>query len=95
MTEALFVKSVNSDVKSIKVIRDSILHSQCPVCVAPPDGDCLPILDCRAYRVSELIPILGSQPAGDVSHKPGGAVPVLFARPAVTLKRAATNFTAW
>ena len=23
-------------------------------------------------RVSELIPVLGSQPAGDVSHKPGG-----------------------
>ena len=23
-------------------------------------------------RVPELIPVLGSQPAGDVSHKPGG-----------------------
>ena len=23
-------------------------------------------------RVTELIPVLGSQPAGDVSHKPGG-----------------------
>ena len=48
-------------------------------------------------RVSELIPILGSQPAGDVSHKPGGRLPLLFARPAVTvatLKRAATNFAA-
>jgi len=46
----------------------------------------------------ELIPVLGSQPAGDVSHKPGGRVPLLSARPAVTLatlKRAGTNFAAW
>jgi len=43
-------------------------------------------------RVPELIPVLGSQPAGDVSHKPGGRLPLLSARPAVTpatLKRAA------
>jgi len=49
-------------------------------------------------RVPELIPVLGSQPAGDVSHKPGGRLPVLSARPAVTLatpKRAATDFAAW
>ena len=49
-------------------------------------------------RVPELIPVLGSQPAGDVSHKPGGKLPLLSARPAVTLatlKRAATNFVAW
>ena len=49
-------------------------------------------------RVSELIPVLGIQPAGDVSHKPGGRLPLLSARPAVTpatLKRAATNFAAW
>jgi len=46
-------------------------------------------------RVPELVPVLGSQPAGDVSHKPGGRLPLLSARPAVThatLKRAATNF---
>jgi len=57
-----------------------------------------PILDYRAYRVPELISVLGSQPAGDVSHKPGGRLPLLSARPAVTfatLKRAATNFAAW
>jgi len=36
-------------------------------------------------RVSELIPVLGRQPAGDVSHKPGGKLPSLFARPAITL----------
>ena len=48
-------------------------------------------------RVPELIPVLGSQPAGDVSHKPGGRLPLLSASPAVTLatlKRAATSFAA-
>ena len=35
-------------------------------------------------RFPELIPVLGSQPAGDVSHKPGGRLPLLSARPAVT-----------
>ena len=51
------------------------------------------------HRVPELIPVLGNQPAGDVSHKPGGGrLPLLSARPAVTIatmKRAATSFTAW
>ena len=49
-------------------------------------------------RVAELIPVLGSQPAGDVSHKPSGRLPLLSTRPAVTqaaLKRAATKFAAW
>ena len=49
-------------------------------------------------RVPELIPVLGSQPAGDVSHKPGGRLPLLSTRPAVThaiLNRAATSFAAW
>jgi len=36
------------------------------------------------HRVPELIPVLGSQSAGDVSHKPGDRLPLLFARPAVT-----------
>ena len=48
--------------------------------------------------VPELIPVLCSQPAGDVSHKPGGRLSLFSARPAVTpatLKRAATNFAAW
>jgi len=31
-------------------------------------------------RVPQLIPVLGSQPAGDVSHKPGGRLPLLSAR---------------
>jgi len=50
------------------------------------------------HCVPELIPVLGSQPAGETSHKPGGGLPLLSARPAValaTLKRAATNFAAW
>jgi len=34
--------------------------------------------------VPELIPVLGSQPAGNVSHKPGGGLPLLSGRPAVT-----------
>jgi len=37
-------------------------------------------------RVPELIPVLGSQPAGDVSHKPSGRLLLLSARPAVTLQ---------
>jgi len=57
----------------------------------------------RPYSIAErsvpqLIPVLGSQPVGDVSHKPGGGLPLLSARPAVTpatLKRADTNFAAW
>jgi len=36
-------------------------------------------------RVLELIPVLDSQPAGEVSHKPGDRLPLLSARPAVTL----------
>ena len=34
-------------------------------------------------RFPELIPVLGSQPAGDVSRKPGGSLPLLSARPLV------------
>jgi len=49
-------------------------------------------------KVPELIPVLGSQPAGGVSHKSGGRLPLLSGRPAVTpatLKRAASSFAAW
>jgi len=49
-------------------------------------------------RVPQLILVLGSQPANDVSHKPGGRLPLLSTRPAVTLatlKRAATSLAAW
>ena len=43
-------------------------------------------------RVPDLIPVLGSQSAGDMSHIPGGRLPLLTPAP---LKRAATNFAAW
>ena len=49
-------------------------------------------------RVPELIPVFVTQPARGVSHKPGGRLTLLSARPAVTpatLKRAATSFAAW
>jgi len=49
-------------------------------------------------RVPELIPVLGSQPVGDVSHKLGVRLSLLSSKPAVTpatLKRAAANFAAW
>ena len=39
-------------------------------------------------RVPQLIPVLGSQPAGDLSHKLGDRMRLLSAR-------AATNFAAW
>jgi len=48
--------------------------------------------------VPNLILVLGSQPASDVSHKPGGRLPLLSATPAVTpatLKKADTRFAAW
>ena len=48
-------------------------------------------------NLAEIFGVLSSQPAGDVSHKPGGRLPLLSARPAVTLatlKRAATHFAA-
>jgi len=47
--------------------------------------------------VPELIPVL-ERPAADVSHKPGGRLLLLSAKPAVTiatLKRVATSFAAW
>jgi len=31
-------------------------------------------------RVPKLIPVLCSQPAGDMSHKPSGRLPLLFAK---------------
>ena len=60
-------------------------------------GKCCPY-SITERRVPEQIPVPGSQLAGDVSHKPGGRLPLLYARPAVTpatLERAATSFAAW
>ena len=68
-------------------LRDSIFSrfSRTPTCHRQTDT-------VAERRVPELIPVLSSQPARDVSHKPGGRLPLLSARPAVTL---ATNFAAW
>jgi len=64
--------------------------------VCPPvDGSPYSITE---RTVPEPIPVLCDQPARDVSHKPGGRLPVLAARPTVTLatlKRAVTNFAVW
>ena len=71
----------------------SLFFLCCPV--KKGKGSPYSITDCR---VPELIPVLGSQSAGGVSHKPGGRLLLLSAKPAVapaTLKRAATNFAAW
>jgi len=81
---------------------DQLLHGAQQQC----SGQCYFVSVCstgRPYsiaerRVLELIPVLGSQPAGDVSHKPSGRLLLLSARPTVTLatlKRAATNLAAW
>ena len=62
--------------------------------IAPTKGNPYSITE---RRFPELIPVLGSQSACGVSHKPGGRLPLLLARPAVTpatLKRAATSFAA-
>ena len=87
-------------------------HTVCTHCSCSPTSGSCPVpprrtdtvtVKARPYsitecRVPELIPVLGSQPAGDVSHRPGDRLPLLSARPAVTPatgKRAATNFAAW
>ena len=54
-------------------------------------------------RVPELITVLGSQPAGDRSHKPGGRLSLLSAKPVVTSPQppsitahwSVPNYTAW
>ena len=64
------------------------------VCELCEKGSLYSITECR---VLELILVIGSQPAGNVNHKPSGRLPLLSTRPAVTpatLKRAATNFAA-
>ena len=72
-------------------------YHQLPPAVTTLSMSCSPY-SITERRVPELIPVLGSQPAGDVSHKHDGRLPLLAPRPAVTpttLKRAATNFAAW
>jgi len=73
--------------------RDSLLH--CPgshshICILTLTVTELfilrPLLGFTDHRVPELIPVLSSQPAGDVIHKPGGRLPLLSTRPAVTIE---------
>ena len=74
-----------------RAVRSRLVPGSGPVY---KQGKCSPY-SITDRRLPELIPVLCSQPAGNVSHKPGGRLPLLFARPAVTpatLKRAATNF---
>ena len=69
----------------------------CPSASDPKKGKGSPY-SIAERTVPELIPVLGSQPARDVNHKPGAMLPLPSTRPAVTpatLKRAATNFAAW
>ena len=74
-------------------------YQRCPVCKGKRKGKGKGSpYSITERRVPELIQVLGSQPAGDVSHKPGGRLPLLSARPAVTaatLKRAASDFASW
>ena len=82
-------------------MNTACLFQMAAVCAGSKYDDKIPIngspCSITEHRVPELIPVLGSHSAGDV-HKPGGRLPSLSARPAVTpttLKRAATNFAAW
>ena len=52
-------------------------------CHSPSKGKGSPYSNTER-RVLELIPVLGSQPASDVNHKPGGRLLLLSVRPAVT-----------
>ena len=48
--------------------------------------------------VPDVIAVLGSQPAADVSDKPGGRLPLLSARPSITpatLEKDVTSFAVW
>ena len=98
-------KSVDSDDRLLRCIMAAYVEQRvkhltiCRVSVRPSVWD-------KPHEKNRLvvnmgkkaIPVLGSQSAGDASHKTGGRLPLLSARPAVTLatlKRAATSFAAW
>ena len=48
----------------------------CPACIVKLRGKGSPY-SVTERKVPELIPVLDSQPAGHVSHKPGGRLPLL------------------
>ena len=57
--------------------RDALpyIHVRASCCIHRGKGSPYSITQ---RRFPELIPVLGSQPAGDVSHKPGGRLPLYF-----------------
>jgi len=78
----------------VRPLKDLSALAHCNIDVQKSEGSPYSITE---RMVPELIPVLGSQPACDMNHKPDGRLPLLYARPAVTpatLKRAATNFAA-
>ena len=86
---------VHSKKVSTRMPRNRLILSVMPIWSSSKKCSQYSITECR---VPELIAVLGSQPAGEVSGKPGGRLPLLSARPTVTLttlKRAAANFTNW
>ena len=79
----------------VRPLKDLSALAHCNIDVQKSEGSPYSITE---RMVRELIPVLGSQPACDVNHKPDGRLPLFYARPAVTLttlKRAATSFADW
>jgi len=90
MSENDFPKVVSSTLHKVDratvVSRVDARSNQCTTGLHPPLQQLArKVKSITERRVPELIPVLGSQPAGDASHKPGGRLPLLSARPAVTL----------
>ena len=86
---------INDFFRDQRILTLFLVHNILKACDIKGKGSPYSITE---QMIPELIPVLGSQPADDVSHKPGGRLPLLSARPAVTLatlKRAATNVAAW
>ena len=72
----LYAQAVRwSSRSTISFIDSSYFHFRCTPYVLIKKGTGSPYA-ITERRVPELIPVLGSQPAGDVSHKPGGRLPV-------------------
>jgi len=78
--KALYDARTKTDVDNTDCIRRHNVHQTWRVPCALKGSP----YSITEHRVPELILVLGSQPAGDASHKPGGRLPLLFARPAVT-----------
>ena len=66
--------------------KGSLNRCVCVVCGDRKKGKGSPY-SITERRVPELIPVLCSQPAGDVSHKPGGRLSLLTPRPTLSYSR--------